>query len=99
MAKIKDKILIGEVAKLLGIHDQTIRMYEKKSLIKPARSTNNTRYFSKSDMTRITTIITLTQEMGMNISGVKIVFALAKKMKMNDDELLDFIYDHSRDFT
>ncbi len=97
--KEKERILIGEVSKQLGIHDQTIRMYERKSLIKPYRSANNTRYFTRADMTRITAIITLTQEVGMNISGVKIVFALAKKLKMSDDELLDFVYDHVRDFT
>lgn len=98
MSKRNERFLIGEVAKQLGIHDQTIRMYERKGLIKPLRSVNNTRYFSYSDITKITTIITLTQEVGMNISGVKIVFALARKLKMNDDVLLDFIYDHIRDF-
>jgi MerR family transcriptional regulator/heat shock protein HspR len=91
-------ILIGEVAKNLGIHDQTIRMYERKNLIKPQRTTNGTRLFSKNDMTKITIIITLTQEVGLNLSGVKIVFALARKLKMSDDELLDFIYDHSLEF-
>ena len=90
--------LIGEVAKKLGIHDQTIRMYERKNLIKPLRSDHNTRLFSKNDMTKITIIITFTQEIGMNLSGVKMVFSLAKKLKMTDDELLDFIYDHKSDF-
>lgn len=91
-------VLIGEVAKNLGIHDQTIRMYERKNLIKPQRTANGTRLFSKNDMTKITIIITLTQEVGLNLSGVKIVFALARKLKMSDDELLDFIYDHSLEF-
>jgi Predicted transcriptional regulators len=94
----KEKYLIGEVAKQVGIHDQTIRMYERKKLIFPQRSEHNTRFFSKNDVTRINIIITLTQEIGMNLSGVKIVFALAKKLRMNDDELLDFIYDHKNEF-
>lgn len=95
----KEKLLkIGEVAKQLGIHDQTIRMYERKGLLKPIRSKHNTRLFTRNDITLVTTIITLTLELGMNLSGVKIVFALAKKLNMNDDELLDFIYDHISEF-
>ena len=95
----KNKLLkIGEVAKQLGVHDQTIRMYERKGLFKPIRSDHNTRLFNRNDVTKITTIITLTLELGMNLSGVKIVFSLAKKLNMNNDELLDFIYDHIREF-
>ncbi len=94
----KDRYLIGEVAKQLGIHDQTIRMYERKKLISPQRSEHQTRLFSKNDVTKINIIITLTQEIGLNLSGVKIVFSLARKLKMNDDELLDFIYDHKNEF-
>ncbi len=98
MKKNKDLILIGKVAKILGIHDQTIRMYERKNLIKPLRTKNNTRQFTKKDVTRIYIIITLTQEIGLNLSGVKIVFALAKKLKMSYEELIDFVEDHKSDF-
>ncbi|HPR17450.1 MAG TPA: MerR family transcriptional regulator [Candidatus Cloacimonadota bacterium] len=98
MAEKKERYLIGEVAKQLGIHDQTIRMYERKKLISPQRSEHQTRLFSKNDVTKINIIITLTQEIGLNLSGVKIVFALAKRLKMSDDELLDFIYDHKSEF-
>ena len=94
----KDRFLIGEVAKILGIHDQTIRMYERKMLIRPKRTKNNTRIFDQKDINRITLIITLTQEIGLNLSGVKIVFSLAKKLKMSADELLDFVEDHKNEF-
>lgn len=98
MNKISGTFLIGEVSKKLGIHDQTIRMYERKHLIKPQRTENKTRIFSKKDILKINIIITLTQEIGLNLSGVKIVFSLSKKLKMSDDELLDFIYDHKNEF-
>jgi MerR family transcriptional regulator/heat shock protein HspR len=98
MNQPKKHFLIGEAAKQVGIHDQTIRMYERKNLLKPHRTANNTRIFTANDITRINTIITLTQEVGLNLSGVKMVFSLAKKMDMNDDELLDFIYDHIKEF-
>jgi len=98
MPNSKEKFLIGEVAKQVGIHDQTIRMYERKKLISPERSEHQTRLFTKNDVTKINIIITLTQEVGLNLSGVKIVFALARRLKMTDDELLDFIYDHKNEF-
>lgn len=94
----KEFYLIGDVAKMLGIHDQTIRMYERKKLLKIRRTKKNTRIFDKDDITKITLIITLTQEVGMNLSGVKIVFALAKKLQMSEEELLDFVYDHINEF-
>ncbi|MDY6914861.1 MAG: MerR family transcriptional regulator [Candidatus Cloacimonadota bacterium] len=94
----KEFYLIGDVAKILGIHDQTIRMYERKKLLKIRRTKKNTRIFDKNDITKITLIITLTQEVGMNLSGVKIVFALAKKLQMSEEELLDFVYDHINEF-
>ena len=98
MKNRKDMFLIGEVSKKLGIHDQTIRMYERKNLFKPQRTENNTRIFSNNDIMKITIIITLTQEIGLNLSGVKIVLALSRKLKMSNDELLDFIYDHKNEF-
>ena len=51
-----------------------------------------------NDIMKITIIITLTQEIGLNLSGVKIVLALSRKLKMSNDELLDFIYDHKNEF-
>lgn len=98
MKKDKNYFLIGEVAKNLGIHDQTIRMYERKHLIKPQRNEKNIRLFSNSDLIRIAAITKLTQEIGINLAGVKLVFSLARKMKMSDDELLDFIDDHTYEF-
>lgn len=91
----KSKYLrIGEVAKQINIHEQTIREYERRGLIKPERSSKQTRLFSKKDLLRIEIIITLTQEMGINLSGVNLVLSLAKRMGMNDDELLDYITDN-----
>lgn len=90
----KKYIKIGEAAKLINIHEQTIRDYERKGLIKIQRSENNTRLFSKAELIKIEIIITLTQEIGMNLSGVKVIMALQEKLNMADDELLDFITDN-----
>ncbi|MCF7919879.1 MAG: MerR family transcriptional regulator [Candidatus Cloacimonetes bacterium] len=96
--KEKEFIKIGEAAKSIHIHEQTIRDYERKGLIRIRRSENNTRMFSSDDLLRIDIIITLTQELGMNLNGVKLVFALQRKMEMADDELLDYITDNINDF-
>ncbi|MDP8221558.1 MAG: MerR family transcriptional regulator [Candidatus Stygibacter frigidus] len=90
----KEFYYIGEVAKQINIHEQTIREYERRGLIKPQRSTRNTRIFTKKDLLQIEIIITLTQELGINLSGVKLVMELAEIGKMSDDELLDFITDN-----
>jgi MerR family transcriptional regulator, heat shock protein HspR len=93
------KLHIGEVAKKINIHEQTIREYERRGLIKPERSLRRTRQFSAEDLLKIEIIITLTQELGTQLSAVKIIFALAKKYSMPDDELLDFITDNIAEFT
>ena len=89
---------IGEAAKRINIHEQTIRDYERKGLLKIKRSENNTRLFYAADLLRIEIIITLTQELGLNLTGVKIIFALQRELGMKDDEILDFITDNMNDF-
>jgi len=90
----KDYYSIGEIAKKVGIHDQTIRTYERMGLLHPRRTEHNVRRFTDADLRRIVLIITLTQEMGMNFSGVRLVMELARRLHMQPDELLDFIEDH-----
>lgn len=89
---------IGEAAKLINIHEQTIRDYERRGLLKPKRTPNNIRLFSAKDLLRIEIIITLTQELGINLSGVKIIFSLQHSLSMTDDELLDYITDNIAEF-
>ena len=95
---MNNQYYIGDVAKRLGIHEQTIRSYERRGLIKPQRTVNNTRIFSEKDILKITNIITLTEEFGMNLVGVKFVFSLTKKLEMNEDDIWDFMQDHKKEF-
>ena len=94
----KDYFYIGQVAKQINIHEQTIREYERRGLIKPERSEKNTRLFTKKNLLQIEIIITLTQELGINLSGVKLIFKLAESSDMNNDELLDFVTDNMPEF-
>lgn len=63
--------MIGIAAELIGVHPQTLRMYEQKGLLCPRKSIKNTRLYSQEDVELGRYIQRLTQEMGMNLAGVK----------------------------
>lgn len=92
-----DFYFIGDVVKKLGLHEQTIREYERRKLIKPQRGDNQIRLFTETDITRIELIITLTQEMGLNLNGVRLALLLSKKLSWEEEELLDFIEEHKHE--
>src|SRR5215203_4113120 len=67
----KPVYMIGIAAELIGVHPQTLRMYEQKGLLCPRKSIKNTRLYSQEDVELGRYIQKLTQEMGMNLAGVK----------------------------
>lgn len=62
--------MISVAADLAGVHPQTLRIYERKCLISPKRSSGNTRLYSQADVDRLREIQRLTQEEGINLAGV-----------------------------
>lgn len=77
---------ISAVSKMLTVHQQTIRFYEKEGLIQPKRSDGNTRMFSEEDIEKLEEIIHLTHQLGINLAGVEMIFKLRKKIeKMQKD--------------
>jgi MerR family transcriptional regulator/heat shock protein HspR len=77
---------ISAVAKMLSIHQQTIRLYEKQGLIRPKRSSGNTRLFSEEDIERLEEIIHLTHQLGINLAGVEMILKLKRQIsKMQKD--------------
>jgi len=68
--------MIGVASELIGVHPQTLRMYEQKGLLRPRKSIKNTRLYSQEDVDLGRYIQKLTQEMGMNLAGVKKVLDL-----------------------
>lgn len=72
---------IGVVSRMLNIHPQTLRMYERLGLVKPARTEGNTRLYSEADVERIRRIQFLTKELGVNLAGVEVIFDLLEKME------------------
>ena len=70
---------ISVVAQLLGLHEQTLRQYERLGLVSPCRTIRKTRLYSRSDIDRLECITYLVKTCGVNLSGVKIVITLSNQ--------------------
>jgi MerR family transcriptional regulator/heat shock protein HspR len=96
--------MIGIASELIGVHPQTLRMYEQKGLLCPRKSIKNTRLYSQEDVELGRRIQRLTQEMGMNLAGVKTVLdlegrvaRLATENRLLREELRRQEIEHRRD--
>ena len=72
--------LISVVAKILEIHPQTLRQYEKEGLIEPGRTEGKMRLYSQRDIDKIKTILRLTRDLGVNLAGVDIILRLKERL-------------------
>ncbi len=73
-------VLIGVIAKRFGVHPQTLRLYEREGLIRPARSSGNTRLYDTDTVERLEIILTLTRELGVNLAGVEVILDLKSRL-------------------
>jgi len=80
-------LLISRVAERFNIHPQTLRLYEREGLIKPARSAGNTRLYDEQTLERLETILTLTREMGVNLAGVEVILNMRDQLEELQREL------------
>ena len=74
------RYMISVAAELVGMHPQTLRIYENKGLVRPKRTPGNTRLYSDADLERLRTIQQLT-ELGLNLAGVQRVIALQDELR------------------
>ena len=72
---------ISIAAELVGMHQQTLRMYETKGLVRPQRTPGNTRRYSEADLERLRLIQGLTTELGLNLAGVEHVIRLQEELE------------------
>jgi MerR family transcriptional regulator/heat shock protein HspR len=80
----RPRYMISVAAELVGMHPQTLRIYESKGLIRPKRTGGNTRLYSESDLDRLRLIQRLTTELGLNLAGVEHVLRLQDELlRMN----------------
>ena len=75
------RYMISVAADLIGMHPQTLRIYENKGLINPKRTRGNTRLYSESDLERLRLIQRLTGELGLNLAGVELVLRLEDELR------------------
>jgi MerR family transcriptional regulator/heat shock protein HspR len=73
--------MISVAAELVGMHPQTLRIYEAKGLVRPKRTAGNTRLYSERDVERLRVIQKLTTELGLNLSGVELVLKLEDQLQ------------------
>ena len=80
--------VISIAARMIGVHAQTLRYYERAGLVAPSRSEGNRRYYSELDLERIRRIKTLMDDMGMNLAGAEVVIRLMDRIA-NLEKTLD----------
>jgi MerR family transcriptional regulator, heat shock protein HspR len=75
------RYMISVAAELVGMHPQTLRIYEQKGLVRPQRTPGNTRLYSERDLERLRLIQRLTTELGLNLAGVELVLRLEDELR------------------
>jgi MerR family transcriptional regulator/heat shock protein HspR len=76
----RPRYMISIAAELVGMHPQTLRIYEAKGLVRPKRTPGNTRLYSEADLERLRLIQRLTGELGLNLAGVDTVLRLEDEL-------------------
>ncbi|HEY7561151.1 MAG TPA: helix-turn-helix transcriptional regulator [Gaiellaceae bacterium] len=76
----RPRYMISIAADIVGMHPQTLRMYEAKGLVRPGRTPGNTRLYSDADLERLRLIQRLTSELGLNLAGVETVLRLEDEL-------------------
>ena len=84
-------LVISVVAKMLNVHPQTLRLYEREGLITPYR-TKRTRLYSLDDVERLAMILRLTRELGVNRSGVEIILRLRHRLEAFQREIEEMMH-------
>jgi MerR family transcriptional regulator, heat shock protein HspR len=77
----RPRYMISVAAELVGMHPQTLRMYEQKGLVQPQRTAGNTRLYSEVDLERLRLIQKLTTQLGLNLAGVEAVLGLEDQLR------------------
>jgi MerR family transcriptional regulator/heat shock protein HspR len=77
----RPRYMISVAADIVGMHPQTLRIYEQKGLVRPRRTPGNTRLYSERDLERLRLIQRLTTELGLNLAGVEHVLRLEDELQ------------------
>jgi MerR family transcriptional regulator/heat shock protein HspR len=86
--------VISVAAGILSVHPRTLRIYEEEGLVCPARTPTNIRLYSENDVRRVMWIRHLTQNLGVNLAGVRILFELEERL---GTRILERLYSEAAD--
>jgi MerR family transcriptional regulator/heat shock protein HspR len=96
--KTRPVYMISVVSRMLRVHPQTLRLYEKEGLVQPQR-TKRQRLYSESDVERLNLILELTRELGVNKAGVDIILRMRHRMEVLQqeiEEMMDYLEDETK---
>ena len=85
--------VISVAANIVSVHPRTLRIYEEEGLICPSRTESNIRLFSENDLRRILWIRHLTQDFGVNLAGIKLLFELEERL---GERILERLYEEGK---
>jgi len=83
--------MISVVSKRFDVHPQTLRLYEREGLLKPSRTEGNTRLYSDEDLNRLSRILRLTRDLGVNLAGVEVVLNMQEAMDRMEHEFSELL--------
>lgn len=78
---------ISRIAKMLRVHPQTLRFYERTGFVKPVRTRGDTRLYSRQDIAQLRLILHLTRDLGVNLAGVEIILRMQRQLEDMQGEL------------
>ncbi|MDH4196971.1 MAG: helix-turn-helix transcriptional regulator [Candidatus Aminicenantes bacterium] len=87
----KEYYHISSVAKMFNLHPQTLRLYEREGLLKPSRSEGNTRLYSQDDLKRLSVILNLIRDLGVNLAGVEAILNMRERIAQIEAEVNEFL--------
>jgi MerR family transcriptional regulator/heat shock protein HspR len=90
--------MISVVSEMLHVHPQTLRLYEREGLVTPKR-TKRQRLYSEEDVERLSLILRLTRELGVNKAGVEVILRLMQRLEglqREMEEMMNFLEENTR---
>jgi len=81
------RYVISIAAQILGVHPQTLRLYEREGLVEPQRSGGKIRLYSERDIDRVRFIMRLTNDLGVNLAGAEAIMNMRERMLRMHQEM------------
>jgi MerR family transcriptional regulator, heat shock protein HspR len=82
---------IGIISERFAIHPQTLRLYEREGLLRPARTRGNTRLYDTDTIERLEIILALTRDLGVNLAGVEVILHMKERMEKMQGEVQNLL--------